>query len=71
MLFHTLDSNLQHSDPESMGRVATPGGDLINDHLGDLLTFCAGTLRTMHSLCIKLVTIKLSQLVILYLSGSW
>ena len=25
---HTQDSNLQHSNPESMGRVVTPGGDL-------------------------------------------
>ena len=43
IVFHTWDSNLQYSDLESMGRVITPGGDL----LGDLLTPCAGTLRSI------------------------
>ena len=37
------DSILYYSDPESMGRVVTPGGDL----LGDLLTLCAGTLSSI------------------------
>ena len=36
-----MGSNLQYSNPESMGRVATPGGDLLDD----LLTPCAGTPR--------------------------
>ena len=40
---HTSDSNLQYSDPESMGRVATPGGDLLYD----LLTPCVGTLKSI------------------------
>ena len=43
-LCHTWDLKLQNSDPESMGRVATPGGDLLND----LLTPCAGTLRAIY-----------------------
>ena len=42
-LCHTWDLNLQYSDPESVGRVATPGGDLLDD----LLTPFAGTLRTI------------------------
>ena len=42
-LCHMWDSNLQYSDPESMGRVVTHGGDLQDD----LLTSCAGTLRTI------------------------
>ena len=46
-LCHTWDSNLQYSDPESMGRVVTPGGDLLDDPLYDLLTPCAGTLSTI------------------------
>ena len=41
----TWDSNLQYPDPKSTGRVTTPGGDLLDDH--DLLTPCAGTLRTI------------------------
>ena len=36
-VYHTWDSNLQYSDTESMGRVAIPGGDLLDD----LLTPCA------------------------------
>ena len=40
---HTSDSNLQYSDPESMGRVATPCGDLLYD----LLTPCVGTLKSI------------------------
>ena len=40
-LCHTWDSNLQYTDPDSMGRVTTPGGD----QLDDLLTPCAGTPR--------------------------
>ena len=32
--------------PESMGRVVTPGGDLLDDLLDDLVTPCAGTLRS-------------------------
>ena len=39
-LCHIWDLNLQCSDPESMGRVATPGSDLLDD----LLTPCAGTI---------------------------
>ena len=39
---HTWDSNLQYSDPDVMGPVATPGGDQVDD----LLTPCAGALRT-------------------------
>ena len=31
----------------SMGKVAIPGGDLLDDLLDDLLTPCAGTLRTI------------------------
>ena len=30
-----------------MGRVPTPGGDLLDDLLDGLLTPCAGTLRTV------------------------
>ena len=41
-LCHTWDSNLQYSDPESIGRVGTPGGDLLED----ILTLSAGTLNT-------------------------
>ena len=37
----TWDSNLQYSYLDFMGRVANPGGDLLDD----LLTPCAGTLR--------------------------
>ena len=43
MLCHTWDSNLQYCDHKPMGRVATPGGDLLDD----LLTPCASTLRTI------------------------
>ena len=42
-LCYTWDSNLQNSDPESMRRGATAGGDLLDD----LLTPSAGTLRTI------------------------
>ena len=61
-LCHTWDSDLRCSNPESMGIVATPGGDLLNDQLeasglevllDDLLTPCAGILRTI-SCTIKL-----------------
>ena len=44
---HTSESNLQFSNPESMGRVVTSGADLLDDQLDDLLTPCAGTLRTI------------------------
>ena len=37
---------LKYTDPECMGRVVTPGGDLLDDLLDDLLTPCAGTLRS-------------------------
>ena len=46
-LCHTWDLNLQYSDQDYMGRVATPGGDLLDDLLDDLLTPCAGTLRSI------------------------
>ena len=46
-LCHTWDSNFQYSNPASMGRVVTPGGDLLDDPLYDLLTPCAGTLKTI------------------------
>ena len=52
------DLYFQCSDPESMGRVATPGGDLLGDLLDDLLDNpCAGTLMTIYSIhYIELVT---------------
>ena len=43
----TWDFNLQYSDQNSMGRVATPGDDLLYDLLDDLLTPCTGTLRSI------------------------
>ena len=46
-LCYTWDSDLLYSDPESMGRVATPGGDLLNDPLDYLQTYCAGTIRSI------------------------
>ena len=59
-LCHTWGSNLLNPDPKSMGRVATPGGDLLGDLLDDLLTPCAGTL--MIAFMIKLVTYSISWL---------
>ena len=43
-LCHTWDSNLQYSYPESIWRVVTSGGDLLDDHPNDLLTPCDGIL---------------------------
>ena len=43
ILCHKWDSNLQYSDPESIGRLPTPAGDTLDD----LLTPCAGTLRSI------------------------
>ena len=40
-LCHSWDVNLQYSDPEFMGRVATHGGDLLDDQL----TPCAGIIH--------------------------
>ena len=63
MLCHTWDSYLQYSDPESMGRVAIPGGDLLDDLLDDPLTPCAGTIRTMaFTIYINLATNSASWL---------
>ena len=54
------DLNLQYSDPESMGRVVTPVGHLLDDLQGDLLddllTPCAGTVRTITFTIYKLAT---------------
>ena len=44
--------NLQYSVPESMGRVATPGGDLLDD----LLTPWAGILRSIAFTIMKVAT---------------
>ena len=50
---------LKYSDWESgHGRVTSSGGNLLDD----LLTPCAGTLRPIHSLYIKLVTNSASLL---------
>ena len=46
-LCHTWDSNLQYSYPESIRRVVTSGGDLLDDLPNDLLTPCAGILRSI------------------------
>ena len=54
---------------EPMGRVATPCGDLLDDLLDDLLTPCAGILRTI-ALTIYKTGNELSQLVIVYFAGS-
>ena len=68
ILCHTWDSNRQYSDPEYMGRVATHGGhlpdDLLYDLLDDLLTPCAGTLRSIAFTVYKSVN-QLNQLVVL------
>ena len=69
-LCHSWDSNLQYSDPKSMGRVATPGGDLLYDLLYHLLTPCVGTIRTIAFTIIYKNGEQLSQLVILYFAGS-
>ena len=50
LLCHTWDSNLQYSDPESIGRVVPTVGDLLDDPL----TPCVGTLRII-AFTIKLV----------------
>ena len=57
-----MDSNLQYSDLESMGRVATPGGDLLDDLLDDLLTSCAGILRSIAFTIMKVTTNSASWL---------
>ena len=43
-LCHTWGLNLQYSDPETVVRVTTPGGDLLNDLLDDIMTPCAGAI---------------------------
>ena len=45
-LCHIWGSNLKYSDPDSIRRVATAAGDLLDNLLNDPLTLCAGTLRT-------------------------
>ena len=45
-LCHTWHSNLQYSNPESMGKVATSGDDLLDNLLDVFLSPCSGTLRT-------------------------
>ena len=45
-----------------MGTVATPGGDQVDDLHDDLLTPCAGTLRSIAFAIIDLVTNSASWL---------
>ena len=53
--YHSCGSNLKHSDPDVIRRVATVAGDLLDNLLDDPLTLCAGTLRTIaftiHKTC--------------------
>ena len=60
-LYHTWDLNLQYSDPESMGRVTTPGPDLLDNLLVDLLTPCAGTLRPIEFTIHKIGDARFTQ----------